>query len=505
MTADTYVNTLQTIILGLLARRDLDKLLESIVESACQLVNTSNGFIDLVDEEAGVLKPMVATGLYHRYIRTPLKLGEGMSGQVWQSGEHMVVNDYDSWEGRLAAFSPGIVQAVVVIPLKLGNQVIGILGLAHDHHSGQTFSTEKIEALNQFAALATLTIDNIRLYQSAIQAAERRTILYHAAQEVSASLNADQVYAALHRAASQVMPCEDFVIDFYDEERQEIYSAYIVEMGQRIHAPPHPVDSGLGGYVVRTGQAVRLSSPEQIRTCGIQFIPYGCGPITSSVLAVPVRAKGKIIGMISAQSYQPHAYSRDDQELLEMLAAHAAIAFENAQLFTEIEALAATDPLTGVLNRRRFFDLGRNEFERARRYDLPLSALMLDVDHFKKFNDTYGHPIGDRLLCVIAERCQQELRQVDTLNRYGGEEFAILLPETGLSKAEVVAERLRQQIAQTAIAFNGERHGATISLGAATVDASCTSFEMLLERADQAMYAAKQAGRNRVCLWTPGS
>ncbi len=501
MAVNTYLNTLQNTIIGLLARRDLNELLESIVESACQIVDTPNGFIDLVEEEANVLRPMVATGLYHRYIRTPLKLGEGLSGQVWQRGEAIVVNDYDTWGGRLPAFSPGIVQSVVVLPLKLGAQVIGILGLAHDYHSKRRFDLDEVKALNQFADLATLTIDNVRLYQSAIKAAERRTIIYLAAQDISISLNADQVYAALHNAVARIMPCDDFIVDLYDEEHHQIYSAYLVELGQKIDASPQPVEFGLGGYVIRTGQAVRLNSPEQIRSCGIEFVPYGSGPTTSSVLAVPVRTKGKVIGMISTQGYQPQAYSADDQELLEMLAAQAAIAFENARLFAEIQQLAATDPLTGIYNRRCFFELAQREFERARRYELPLSALMLDVDHFKNFNDTYGHPIGDRLLCAIAGRCQQELRQVDILGRYGGEEFAILLPETGTLQAQSVAERLRRQIAQTEVTSNGVSIKTTISLGVATITPSCLQLENLFERADQALYVAKQAGRNQVSIW----
>jgi diguanylate cyclase (GGDEF)-like protein len=508
MAFDTYLNTLQNIILGLLARRHLDELLVNIVESACQIINTANGFIDLVDEETNMLHPMVATGLYHRYLRMPLKKGEGMSGLVWRSGELLVVNEYDAWEGRLPAFSPGIVQSVVVIPLKLGAQVIGILGLAHDYQSGRTFDLEEVEALDQFATLATLTIDNVRLYQSAIKAAERRTTLYHAAQDISASLDVEEVYAALHRAVAQVMPCEDFIIDFYDESQNEIFAVYLIELGKRINTPPHPPGQGLGGHVVCTGQPVRLNSPEQIKTCGIRFVPYGSGPITSSVLAVPVRAKGKIVGMISTQCYQSGAYTADDQELLEMLAAHAAIAFENARLFTEIHELAATDALTGVFNRRRFFDLALHEFDRSRRYELPLSLLMLDVDHFKIFNDTYGHPLGDRLLCTIARRCKNELRQVDILGRYGGEEFVVMLPETGLAQAQIVAERLRVQIAQAAAVdisnASGEKeppHSLTVSLGVASNDPSCDNFETLFDRVDQALYAAKQAGRNRVSAY----
>jgi PAS domain S-box-containing protein len=173
------------------------------------------------------------------------------------------------------------------------------------------------------------------------RAAERRLILYRASQEISASLDSEQLYTAIHRAVAQLMPCEDLVIDLYLEARHEVVSLYILERGQRVTVPPHHADLGLAGQLIRTGQSLRLNNLEEIERTGIQQIPYGEGIPTASILAVPLRIKERIIGMLSAQSYHAQAYTADDQELLEMLATQAANALENTRLFEEVQQAAA--------------------------------------------------------------------------------------------------------------------------------------------------------------------
>ena len=173
------------------------------------------------------------------------------------------------------------------------------------------------------------------------QAAERRMILYRASQEISASLDSEQLYAAIQRAVAQLMPCEDLVIDLYLEDRHEVVSLYIVERGKRVAGPPHSADLGLVGHLIRSGQSLRLNSLEEIARTGIRQMPYGENIPTLSILVVPLRIQERIIGMLSAQSYHEQAYTADDQELLEMLATQAANALENARLFEEVQRAAA--------------------------------------------------------------------------------------------------------------------------------------------------------------------
>ncbi len=162
------------------------------------------------------------------------------------------------------------------------------------------------------------------------------------------------------------------------------------------------------------------------------------------------------------------------------------------------EALAWTDELTGLDNRRAFFHLGRQACRQSARSQRAVSVIMLDIDHFKEINDTYGHSAGDRVLQKVAETLRPLVRDADVLARIGGEEFALLLPETEIAAAEAVAERLRQALESVVIEWEGSALRCTASLGVACCLAGDASLDTLLTEADHALYAAKQQGRNRV-------
>ncbi|MBC7908166.1 MAG: diguanylate cyclase [Rhodospirillaceae bacterium] len=171
---------------------------------------------------------------------------------------------------------------------------------------------------------------------------------------------------------------------------------------------------------------------------------------------------------------------------------------ERKALERELRRLATIDPLTGALNRRQFMAEATQERERAARYGTPLSVVMLDIDLFKRVNDTHGHAMGDEVLRKVVEACRANLREVDSFGRLGGEEFAALLPQTDLAGAHLLAERLRRAITELRIPLGVDDLRVTASLGVAERDESEPSFDKMLHRADQAMYRAKQAGRDRV-------
>lgn len=187
----------------------------------------------------------------------------------------------------------------------------------------------------------------------------------------------------------------------------------------------------------------------------------------------------------------------DTHTLVALMARELAGPLRIAALMDESRRMAAIDALTGIANRRAFVSQGVVEVNRARRYQLPLSVLMMDVDHFKQINDKYGHATGDRVLNGLGLTLKANLRMPDIPARWGGEEFVVALPNTALSGAETVAERLREAVEQTVLEHEGARVPITISIGVAEVTAEET-LEAVLERADHAMYEAKSSGRNRV-------
>ena len=222
-----------------------------------------------------------------------------------------------------------------------------------------------------------------------------------------------------------------------------------------------------------------------------------------SVIVAPLVLEDAVLGALSLDSSLPKAFTQTDLQLLASFAATATTAIQNAQLHSEVQKLATTDALTGIYNRRGLMEFGRREVDRAQRFKRPLSAIFFDIDHFKIVNDTYGHPVGDQVLRLMVECCSKNIREVDLFGRYGGEEFIVLLPETDAFTAYKVAERLRKAVEQLRVSSPEGVISITISLGIARVTPDIRDMAMLVQNADQALYTAKQKGRNRTEILIP--
>jgi diguanylate cyclase (GGDEF)-like protein/PAS domain S-box-containing protein len=217
-------------------------------------------------------------------------------------------------------------------------------------------------------------------------------------------------------------------------------------------------------------------------------------------MVVPVFRKGLIVAILGVGNKATH-YSDNDVQTISLLADLAWDFAESKRLEAELVEMATTDFLTGLTNRRHFIKRVNQELERLKRFDIPRAAvLMLDLDHFKKINDNYGHAAGDSVLKHFADLIRGELRQIDSSGRLGGEEFAILLLGTDIPSAEHFAERLRNRVADSKMTHDGQNISITVSIGIAALEASDASPEAAIKRADNALYAAKNQGRNRVCV-----
>lgn len=217
-----------------------------------------------------------------------------------------------------------------------------------------------------------------------------------------------------------------------------------------------------------------------------------------SFISAPIVIRGYVAGIINILSATAGSFTPAHSERLMIFAGQAAVAIENAQLFEQAYYLSVTDPLTELTNRRHFFDVFRLEFERAHRYNRTLSVMMIDIDHFKNINDTFGHTVGDLALREIATRIKKTVRTIDIVARFGGEEFIVLMPETSLDEACQVAERVRHSVSNIPIENEAGPVLTTLSIGVAEIHEQSMNMDQLIKCADQALYEAKAAGRDRV-------
>src|SRR6187549_1990785 len=229
------------------------------------------------------------------------------------------------------------------------------------------------------------------------------------------------------------------------------------------------------------------------------------------MLTVRTALADRVEGLnIGADDYLAKPFQDEELEArifaaLRVKAAHAELRERNQQLESmlhSVEALASTDPLTGLFNRRRFADVLKREFAVTKRYRNTLSCLIVDIDHFKQINDRFGHDAGDQVLKEVARRIVGSLREVDLAARYGGEEFAILLPHTSKKDAKIVAERLLSNLRKQQFNFGSELVRVTASVGCAgNTDVASGQAEDLVKAADLALYEAKNGGRNAVAMY----
>lgn len=217
-----------------------------------------------------------------------------------------------------------------------------------------------------------------------------------------------------------------------------------------------------------------------------------------SFLAIPLGSLSHRRGVFILTHSQPNQFSTETEQLLRLLCQHAAVIVENAITHRQMEALAVTDELTQLPNHRCFQDRLEEEISHARRHKKPVSLLMVDIDHFKKLNDSFGHPFGDAVLGQLAGVIERCLRREDFAARYGGEEFALILPDTNRDGARQTAERLRSEVNRTLFTYEGNSAHVSISGGIATYPRDTTTKEQLIANADRALYVAKRAGRNRI-------
>ncbi len=221
-----------------------------------------------------------------------------------------------------------------------------------------------------------------------------------------------------------------------------------------------------------------------------------------SHLTLPLTGEGEILGCISLSSDQPSAFDAQDLQFLSVIGYQMAATLKHFQRFSSIKNIAAYDTLTGLFNRRSFEERLGVAAQKSFYGGTPLSVVMVDIDLFKKVNDTFGHTEGDQVLCKISSLLKASVRKKDTVARYGGEEFILILPEAGVEESFVIAERIRRLVENTVFEVGGAQVNLTLSMGISNFPSHrANSKEELVKMADQALYDAKRGGRNKVGIF----
>jgi diguanylate cyclase (GGDEF)-like protein/PAS domain S-box-containing protein len=475
---------------------DVDALIERAADVIAELFPDNFG-VALVDEAAGVLRVHSYRGPHKSMKGAELPLDLGVVGRALTTGQVQRIDDV-AQEADYIDLGLGM-RSELCVPLHFGDRTIGVINAESMRPAAFSLADERVLVI--FAGQLAAAIENIRLHAATVRDARRREIVYQASQAIGASLDPEHLYAAVHQAMTQLMPTEALILSLMDETGTQAEDVYTWDRGGRWPNAKYPIAGGLLGFLIATGKPLLENDFGEAAQKNTGAVAVGDPENTRSVLAVPLRVQGRTIGMLSAQSYQPNAYTPEDLALLELLAAQVVVALDNARLFREVQQLSRLDSLTGVYNRRHLFEVCQREFDRAKRYGRSLAVVMIDLDRFKIVNDTHGHAVGDQVLAAVAVRCQAHLRAIDLLGRYGGEEFTLLLPETDAALAQIAAERLRAEVSGSPIDTAQGPVTVTLSMGVAALDDACASLDQLFARADQALYAAKGAGRNRVALW----
>jgi diguanylate cyclase (GGDEF)-like protein len=321
-------------------------------------------------------------------------------------------------------------------------------------------------------------------------------VLYDTVRDLSSTLSVQRVLARLLERTLRILDAEIGSIMLIDSDsvlRMVIAQGLPDEV---VESAAIGIGEGISGYVAATGRPLLISDVEtDQRFARRNHERY----YTSSLITSPLLRMGTVLGVVNVNNKSSkESFTRDDLRLLDAIAGHAAVALGNARQYEETLYRAQRDALTGLANHGHLFASLELEIERADRYERDLSVAMIDIDNFKRYNDRFGHRLGDDALVEVANAISEVSRVHDIVARYGGEEFTVVLPETSKRGAMVFGEKIRQTIECGRFGPDGTEE-LTVSVGIAEMSAETGTSTLLIEAADGQLYRAKSLGRNRTC------
>lgn len=321
-------------------------------------------------------------------------------------------------------------------------------------------------------------------------------------QRITANLDLNVTLESIYEAVNGLLDAPTLVIALLNNAGDALDYRLIMLRGERQEPFSVPLtESSFGAWCLSNNKDILIGDVqnEYQQYFGRQPLNVISENPEKSLVYVPLRVGERVAGVFSVQSEKLQAYDKRSLETIKAIGSYLGIAVENSRLFGQIQRLATVDALTGLLNRRAISELLAEEFQKSARYKRSLSVMMVDIDFFKAVNDTYGHDGGDFVLKAVGAILKGDVRSCDFAGRFGGEEFVLVLPETGLEGGLRLAERLRRALEATEIPLGeGSSCRVTASFGLSALCSEDDSYESLLKRADLALYQSKDKGRNCV-------
>jgi len=505
---------------------EFNSLFERMVEKITLILDTKIGSLMLLDEESQYLYIKAAKGLEEDIkSKATVKMGEGISGYVINKKRPILVSDiekdlrffrtnnnkYYTKSFLSAPLNLGEIRGVINVNNKSNREPfdekdLTLMGLLINNFQFTLRNTDlfnKLERKNKQVEKLNLDRD---IFAEINKLLDKELSEAKIACQVNKILSSDLDYKQTINAVIELIEssidyhfCGLLVLDTMQEAELMVSIKYPASEHDLASFKSKVVDT----YYQLSGYNVLLERILLNRTDGPAILTKERNEnnILNSFYALPLNIKEKNLGLLALSHSSYEAFNPDEKKLISIIAEQSVIAINNAVLHKKIKNLSITDGLTSLYCYRFFQEKLDDELVRARRYQEPLGLIMMDIDGFKEVNDIWGHQTGDRVLKQIAEILKEICREVDIISRYGGEEFAILLPETDKEGTFYLAERIRRAIKNFEFtSLSNETIKLTVSCGVASFPDSAKDKEKLIKKADDALYKAKNEGKNKTCL-----
>jgi diguanylate cyclase (GGDEF)-like protein/putative nucleotidyltransferase with HDIG domain len=475
---------------SLRATFDLESQVQILRQELKGVLGTTNFSLALQDSPEGPLKTVVPFETGTAEDTPGAAEVDGLAEFVCQSRRPLLLNqELPDAARRLGIKSmQGGLRTWCGVPIHFSDGAMGVLA-AGDLERENTINQEQFELLQVLADEAASAIENARLFQKERRRSSHLALLNELAQKAASVLNPQELLSCICGEVRSAFERDYARIEVADPQQNELIveaeAGYGAELlGRRVHYA-----EGLSG-------AAALSRAPVLANSVLRDLRYvALRPGVRSALSLPLRYRNDLLGVLSLESLREHSFSQQDVLTLQSLADQLAIALHNARAYQLALDQAITDGLTGLKTHRYFREALDGECRRSARTGCPFSVIMMDLDGFKRVNDQGGHLEGDRVLAAVATLLDARSRQSNVVARYGGDEFALLMPDTTTEQAEALAERLRTALEAD---YFLHAHGVTASIGIATFPDHGSTPEEILRFADAGMYLAKHYDGNGV-------